>query len=658
MTPLMMFLFLLVLFLISIYFVHDINKKEGFISYNQNTPTLNQLYISQYSKANLVYKLFDSVYFDNINGNVIELFGKPFSNTSSTNRTTDVVDNTGSTLTDIILISRPVISNSKMTIRYYDNSIGDVIVDNSIIENKTINSFIYDIIPNESTLYSNEHLSYNYQILYLSWGKDTMIHIYDCSNMKNVNIGTYLFRNSYDPLHFMYRGNLTSSIGSYREDNNPQNNSFQMEPLYDEKKHKSLFQLTSTVLFDTTCRYLIVRRNKAISVYDGTLDEDGINPKMIYTNIQEMGKITNTPTTINMSNFNEFQVLYISDVEGSSFILYVAIPSTKKTLIAVLSMNPTIAGYLTIKCVKTFNQDNISGSGLDGFELKSVQDSKIPSSNEKPIQASLRGSTYVNINPIPTKDTSIPSLDSVISDYYHKYWNENQSIVSNTPQKNDFLLMNEFKSSDKETVNPIPTDSLGNNISDLLSSLSKIKLNETVDSNGKKSIEYTGTLSTNFYLDTLLRNIPGFRIPSSSSSTTSSTITPPPPPPPPPSSSSTTSSTITLPPPPSSSSSSSTTLSKTLPSPPPPPSNNLISSTTLNDKSPPVQINPPLQPFKNINYDENNINSSLLKSPGPTFGNRIVPEGSADFYSYYGSLPEKESSNFIPLAGNFSKFGM
>ena len=630
MTPLMMFLFLLVLFLISIYFVYDLNKKEGFISYNQNTPTLNQLYISQYSKSNLVYKLFDSIYFDNINGNIIELFGKPFSNTSTTNRTTDIIDTNGSTLTDIILISRPVVSTSKMTIRYYDNSIGDVIVDNSIIENKTINSFIYDIIPNESTLYSNEHLSYNYQILYLSWGKDTMIHIYDCSNMKNVNIGTYLFRNSYDPLHFMYRGNLTSPIGTYREDNNPHNNSFQLEPLYDEKKQKSLFQLTSTVLFDTTCRHLIIRKNNAISVYDGTLNEDGINPKMIYTNINEIGKITNTPNTINMSNFNEFQVLYISDIEGSAFILYVAIPSTKKTLIAVLSMNPTIAGYLTIKCVKTFNQDNIGGLGLDGFELNK-QDLKIPSSNEKPVQASLRGSTYLNNNTTPIKDTSIPSLDSIISDYYHKYWNENQSLVSNThhiPQRNDFLLTNEFKSPStmNNVVNPIhssPTDSLGNNIDDLLSSLSRIKLSETVDSNGKKAIEYTGTLSRNYYLDCLLQNIPGFRVTPSPPSTT----TPPP----------------------------STT------NPPP-------STTPRNPRSDiehtySAQINPPIQPFKNISYDENNTNSSYvytssLKSPGPTFGNRIVPEGSADYYSYYGSLPEKESSNFIPLAGNFSNFGM
>ena len=48
------------------------------------------------------------------------------------------------------------------------------------------NSYAYDIIPNESTLYSNQNISCNYQVLYISRGNNTIIHIYDCSNIKNV----------------------------------------------------------------------------------------------------------------------------------------------------------------------------------------------------------------------------------------------------------------------------------------------------------------------------------------------------------------------------------------------------------------------------------------------------------------------------------------
>ena len=676
-TPLMMFIFILILFLISIYFVYNNTKIEGFISYNQSTPTLNQLYIAQYSKSNLVYKLFDSIYFDSINGNIIELFGKTFSNTINT-KTTDIIDTIGSTLTDIIVISRPVVSHSKMTIRYYDNSTSTVLVDDSIIEKKITNSFIYDIIPNESTLYSNSNILYNYQILYISWGKDTLIHVYDCFPMNNVNIGTFLFRNGYDPIHYMYRGNITTPLNSYRLDNIDTNNSFQPEILYDEKKQKSLFQLTSHVLFDTTCRHLIIRKNNTISVYDGTLDNDGINAKSIYSNIGEIGKIINTPDVINMNNFSEFRVLYISDIEGANLILYIAIPSTKKTVIAILSMNPSLSGYLMIKNIKTFNQDNIIGLGLDGFEVKNMEN-KI-TSNEKPTQPSLQGSTYLNntINtlPIVKKDSSIPSLDSVISNYYKTYWNENQSLIPDTTnviQKNDYLLTNEFKSSNNNDNTVSNT-----NINDLITTTSDIKRNENIDSSGNKTIEYNGNLFKNYSIDNFLKSITGITLSENkfpvSTPTSSLSMTPPPTIPSPtptipsptltiPSTPPTlTTPTLTsLPPPPSLSTSPPTVTSLSIPvskSTINPSSTSTSTSTTVTSNTTPVQILNPTEPYKKIDYGSDASYKSSIQPPGPTFGNRIVPDGNVDYYSYYGSIPEKESSNFTSLSSDFSKFGV
>ena len=440
-TPLVMFLFILVLFLISIYFIYNVGKTEGFISYNQNIPTLNQLYISQYSKSNLVYKLFDSIYFDSINGNIIELFGQQYSTACKRNhkQTTNIVDTTGSSLTDIVLISRPVVSNSNMTIRYYNNSpTSNVMVDNSIIEDKITNSFIYGIIPNESILHSNENISYNYQVLYVAWGKDTIVHLYDCSPMKNVNIGTFLFIKGYDPMQYLYKGNLTSPLGVYIPDVNMdnKNNSFQPEILYDANKQTSLFQLTSHVLFDTTCRYLIVRKSNSISVYDGTFDSDGISPKMIYTDIQTTGVIKKTPDSIDTNLTTGFRVLYILDREGSNLILYIAIPSTKKTMIAILSVSSSVPGHLMLKNVKTFNQDSTNSSGLDGFDIvkkaNTIQPTAIPNQqtatlNQQtatPNQQSLQGTNYIqNTNDsVDTRDEtdySIPSLDSFIIIYYN-----------------------------------------------------------------------------------------------------------------------------------------------------------------------------------------------------------------------------------------------
>jgi hypothetical protein len=41
------------------------------------------VYISQHSMNNYLYKVHDSVYFDSANGNIIELFGVPFSETNT-----------------------------------------------------------------------------------------------------------------------------------------------------------------------------------------------------------------------------------------------------------------------------------------------------------------------------------------------------------------------------------------------------------------------------------------------------------------------------------------------------------------------------------------------------------------------------------------------
>ena len=641
-TPLMMFLFILVLFLISIYFVYTIGKIEGFLSFNKTQPSLNQLYIYQYSISHYVYKVYDSIYFDSRNGNIVELFGQSYGDNK--NETMEI-DTIGSSLTDIVLISRPVMSNSNMIIRYYNNSSSDVKVDMSAIEDKTINSFVYGIIPNESVLQSNIKLSYNYQILYVSWGKDTVIHVYDCSPLKNVHIGTFLFRNGYDPVHYLYRGNLSSPLGVFKPDinQNNQNNSFQPEKLYDEKKQTSLFQLSSNILFDTTCRYLIVRKKGSINVYDGTIDKEGIRPTIIYSNIDKPGVIVNTPKSIIMSRFREFQVLYILDTEDSNLILYMAIPSTRKTMIAIISTSPSVVGHIMVKNVKTFNQDNTCESGLDGFEVKTVVN--VSNVNPTPSTPVLQGSNIVTHGAILQNESSsslvssssstTPSLDSAISNYFKTYWNE-QTLAptsNNVKQQNDFLLTNEFKTSDssKSSDSSNVKDLSGNDLHSLISNLTGIKISENVDSTGNKTIQYNGSLVRNNYLDSILKNITGIQLSDSNTAppTTASTTSTPAPP--------TTASTTSTPAPPTTTSTTSTPVSSVI-------------------QAVPVRT----QPYQKMDYgkDMAYVYSSSITTPKPTFDSRNVSEGNTDYYSYYGTLPEKESSNFKPIASDFSKFGV
>lgn len=449
-TPLTIFLMLLTVLFISIFFLNK--SSEGFIAYHENTPALNQLYITEYSSSNMVYKLYDSIFYDSLNGNIIELFGTPFSNSDNNSKGTNEVDLVGSSLTDIVLMSRSSSRDAPMIINHYDLN-----VDQSMVKRSMTNSYNYSITPNNENFNSIPNIKYDYQVLYISWGNDTIIHIYDCTITNNVNIGTYLFRQSYDPMHYMYSGNLTNRIGNYIIDNDPNNNSYVKEPLYDSNKQNSLFQLSKNVLFDTSCRYLIVRNNEGITVYDGTLASDQVTPN-------EITNVTNTPKDIERGNFSKFQVLYISDIGGNNFVLYLPIPSTTKTMVAIICMDPTVPGYLTVKNVMTFNQD--SSNGLDGSTLESPPQEPNKSTKEE-CNRSTKEESSMKKNPHEKNETEcpkkskiiddydypyteddvekkvVPSLDTIISNYYSKYWNKNLPANSSSGERhysNDFLL--------------------------------------------------------------------------------------------------------------------------------------------------------------------------------------------------------------------------
>jgi hypothetical protein len=584
-SPIYIFLILLIVLVLSVIFS---SRLEGFISYNQKTPLLNQLYIQQYSDQHLVYKLYDSIYFDSVNGNIIELFGIPFNEASNNKKMTNVVDVTGTSLTDIVLMSR---SNTKdvMTINYYNNSTSDLLVDKTLITDSIINTYNNYIHPNNSNFNMNNNLTYNYQVLYFSLGNDSIIHIYDCTNTNNVNIGTYLFRQSFDPLHFMNRGSVIS-ITNHVPDNDAKNNSYTTEPLYDGLKQNSLFQLTKNILFDTTCRYLIVRSNNGakISVYDGTVQNDGITPTCAFSNVTEKDVIKNTPSSMVHANFVSFQVLYINDTEGGNFILYIPIPSSNKTMIAVVSMDDKIPGFLKIINVVTFNPD--TDNGLDG-NTKTNPPTSTPTTpptstpttpptsttpHPNPTTPSVQPATpslippHVNVDEKTPcmNETKIPSLDSIISDYYKKYWNSNlpATTINGVKQySNDFLLKTQI-------------------IPPICPSCPQLPTNVTCNNCGQN-----GGGGSSFLHDISNNDVP-------------------------------------------------------VPVHVPDISNNHI---------PIIANNPGAKDVNNLNQNY----KSILEPQKPTFNDRITSETTSDNYSYYGKLPDKGSSEFIPITSDFSKFG-
>lgn len=72
-TPIMLFSILLIVLVISVIMGNHFMNKEGFVSFQKSKKSREIVYIPQYSTKKQVTKLADNMFFDSINGNLIEL---------------------------------------------------------------------------------------------------------------------------------------------------------------------------------------------------------------------------------------------------------------------------------------------------------------------------------------------------------------------------------------------------------------------------------------------------------------------------------------------------------------------------------------------------------------------------------------------------------
>jgi len=81
-TPLLLFVLLLVILVISVAF-GKMGNTEGFVAFQKEKSPLDKVWIPQYSKNEHVHKLNDNMFFDSRNGNLIELDAEEYSPTAN-----------------------------------------------------------------------------------------------------------------------------------------------------------------------------------------------------------------------------------------------------------------------------------------------------------------------------------------------------------------------------------------------------------------------------------------------------------------------------------------------------------------------------------------------------------------------------------------------
>ena len=344
-SPLILFIILLVVLIFSTIICKtcflNSGKIEGFVSYQYDkntTANQNQLYmvdLPQYSNTNPVAKLYDNLFFDKLNGNLIEVDSLNYSNVGNV---AGNLDTRGTSISNIHVNTRNNTNRSYATRFENGNVVGMDVAES--LSNTVISSFTpWSYVTTSNT-------TDKYQLFYMPWADTTYMHIVKLKNHQSSNFSpTHIMSFLFGPLGSMsnkYYSLQSAALRIQNDDNDPSNDKYVYDDYYDN--NKSIYQLSKYVKFDKSNGNLIIRSDSGITIYDrnGSI-----------TTYNSRGQVRNTSNTIQNSDFNSFVV---SD-NYKYIVLY--LPISTKTMVTLLKIDPTDSNRFKIEKVVRFNREGI-----------------------------------------------------------------------------------------------------------------------------------------------------------------------------------------------------------------------------------------------------------------------------------------------------------
>jgi len=396
-TPLFLFLLLLLVLVISVLYGNSLLSKEGFVSFQQSKNALDYVSIPTYSSSNYTIKLYDQLYFDNKNGNIIEVDSTRYSGN---------VDSTGVTIANTYVTARSSSSSHK---KYKNVVNGTTVVPQDTPESQiTTTASSY-----QSYIYSSQSTNTDYYSVFcLPWNTDTYVHIIDKTTASHIN--SLYFNATGDTQKFAYPANNKVGLTSYIPFTMPTSNSVS-ETFYDPQK--TLYQIGQFVKYDITNGNLIIQTakdgaSKSITVYDRSGTSITVN---------QSGQIASTANSVTTANFSPFTVV---DTLGQNLVVYM--PYKTNTVIALIGYADTSLSSLTLNNVARF-----TATAVD------MGTTKTPTMNS----GSAAGTGNSN-NPNPGFNMAPPTQDSAMSEYFkwYWYWKNTGNSTSKLNYSDDYLL--------------------------------------------------------------------------------------------------------------------------------------------------------------------------------------------------------------------------
>lgn len=341
------FIVLILLFLGVVIYHYWISSSclmnEGFISFQENASPLDQLLIPTYSSSKPVYKLYDNVFFDITNGNLIQANGVEYSQNGN-GETVASVDNSGTSITSVVIKKR-------------DGSINPIVIDTQIVNGVVTNT---DNLESRKTDYNvkfshwlssvmspnQTHERNKYQVLYVAWEELTFLDVIDYSNRNTPLSKLMVLFDRDNRLAYTNRvvGDTTSLSVTPTSDYLPDSNDGKMvqQSVYGQKQ---VYQICSFLQYDTVNGLLIFvgrdGQNKHIEVHDRNNN--------VLTEWSQ-------PPTISSLSYSCFIIPFDAiNANNAQYIVYFMV-YRKKTLVVVLQTINNSADLFKIVKVARFDE--------------------------------------------------------------------------------------------------------------------------------------------------------------------------------------------------------------------------------------------------------------------------------------------------------------
>lgn len=402
-SPLLLFFTLLIVLVIATTVKQWGLVSEGFISYLNGAGNFSLQKVNAYDNANNIYKLYDDIFYDNRNGNVVIVTASPYASGA---------DETDRSVSSIDVIPRKL----NPAYSYVKGS------DTAILSQRSEESKI-SAVESLDTAWFVKGVNSKNQLNYITWGSDTYLYVMDLTNSgvagntvagnTSVQGNTVASSGSYSPSVAAYfNGSMKQSTNTlsetislkttftYTSDGKDKTNT--VVDFYD--KVKTVYQLVSGVWFDYKNGNLLIH---SVSGTDKKLDVYARGSKTssyTYTAVPQGNATPASQVSFSQSSVAPY---FIQDGKGDHTIMYW--PIGDNTILIVYKNVLESNGTVMARSFSRFTQDGLytsSGKGTDTTDKGTDTEIKIDGENQDILDAFARWYIYFNANAVGSGDSS------------------------------------------------------------------------------------------------------------------------------------------------------------------------------------------------------------------------------------------------------------